>query len=320
MKAIVQRRFGPPDVLELREVEKPAIGDGDVLVRVRASSVNPADWHVIRGRPFLVRLAGYGLRTPKKPVPGSDVAGVVEAVGAAVTTFRPGDDVYGFGRGAYAEYAAASADRLVPKPATLTFDQAAAVPLAATTAIQGLRDTGLLRAGQQVLVIGASGGVGTFAIQIAKALGAEVTGVCSTRNVEMVRSIGADRVIDYTRDDLLRGGERYDLILQLAGTASPGRLRRLLAPSGSLVLSSGDGRLSGIDRIVTATATSPFVRQRLTTFVARHSGADLAALTELIEAGKVTPIVDRTYPLEETAAAVAHVETGHARGKVVITI
>jgi len=319
MKAIVRHRYGPPEVLELRDIDPPVVGDGDVLVRVRASSVNPADWHIMRGSPLFLRLAGYGLRTPKHPVLGSDVAGVVEAVGKDVTGLRTGDEVFGWGRGTYAELAPASPDRLAAKPANLTFEQAAAVPLAAITALQGLRDIGKLQPGQTVLVIGASGGVGTFAVQIAKALGAEVTGVCSTRNVEMVRSIGADRVIDYTREDFTRDGRRYDLIFQLAGTASPSRLRRALTPKGTLVLSSGDGRLNGIDRIVKAVVTSPFVSQKLVTWVANEDGADLTTLKELIESGKVTPVIDRTYPLSETPEAIRHVEAGHTQGKVVVT-
>ena len=319
MKAVVRHRYGPPEVLELRDIDPPVVGDGDVLVRVRASSVNPADWHIMRGRPFFLRLAGYGLRTPKHPVLGSDVAGVVEAVGKDVTGLRTGDEVFGWGRGTYAELAPASPDRLAAKPANLTFEQAAAVPLAAITALQGLRDIGKLQPGQTVLVIGASGGVGTFAVQIAKALGAEVTGVCSTRNVELVRSIGADRVIDYTREDVTRSAQRYDLIFQLAGTASPSRLRRALAPKGTLVLSSGDGRLNGIDRIVKAVVTSPFVSQNLVTWVANEDGADLTTLKELIESGKVTPVIDRTYPLSETPEAIRYVEAGHTQGKIVVT-
>lgn len=321
MKAIVQRRYGAPEaVLELGEIDQPMVGDREVRLRVHAASVNPADWHVIRGKPFFVRLAGSGLRRPRNPVPGTDVAGVVGAVGKDVTRFRPGDEVFGWCRGAYAEYAPAAEDRLAPKPTSLTFEQAAAVPLAALTALQGLRDKGQVQPGQTVLVIGASGGVGTFAVQIAKALGAEVTGVCSTRNLELVRSIGADHVIDYTRQDFTRGGQRYDLIFQLAGTSSPSACRRALNPRGTLVLSSGDGRLSGIDRIVKAMATSPFVGQRLVTWVANENGADLVALKEIIESGKVGPVIDRTYPLSETPEAVRYVEAGHTQGKVVVTV
>jgi len=320
MKAVVQRRYGPPEVLELRDIDQPVVGDAEVLVGVRAASVNPADWHVMRGRPFLVRLAGYGLRRPKDPIRGTDVAGVVEAVGKNVMGLRPGDEVFGWCRGAYAEYAPAAEDRLAPKPANLTFEQAAAVPLAATTALQGLRDTGKLRPGQTVLVIGASGGVGTFAVQIAKALGAEVTGVCGTRNVEMVRSIGADHVIDYTQEDVTGGGQRYDLVFQLAGTRSPSECRGALAPRGTLVLSSGDGRLSGIDRIVKAMVSSPFVSQRLVTWVANENRGDLLTLKELLEAGKVAPVIDRTYPLSETPEAVRYLEAGHTQGMVVITV
>ncbi len=318
MKAIVQDRYGA-GALELREIDKPEPGDGDVLVRVHASSVNPADWHFITGKPFLLRLAGNGLNTPKHPVPGSDVAGVVEAVGKEVTRLRPGDEVFGWCRGAYAEYVCTSEDHFVAKPANLTFEQAAAVPLAATTALQGLRDTGKLQAGQKVLVIGASGGVGTFAVQIAKALGAEVTGVCSTRNLELVRSIGADHVIDYTREDFSRGDQRYDLIFQLAGTLSPSACRRVLTPRGTLVMSSGEGRLSGIGRMLSAMVSSPFVSQKQAMWVASLNHADMVTLAGLIDAGKVLPVIDRTYKLDETAAAVRHLEAGHMRGKVVIS-
>ncbi len=320
MKAIVQDTYGPPDVLELKEIDRPQVGDNEALVRVRTASVNPADWHIVRGRPFIVRLAGYGLRRPKNQVPGTDVAGVVEAVGKNVTGLRPGDEVLGWCVGAYAEYACAAQDHFVPRPSNLTFEQAAAVPIAATTALQGLRDKGQLQPGQKVLVIGASGGVGTFAVQIAKALGAEVTGVCSTRNVEMVRSIGADHVIDYTQEDFTRGEQRYDLVFQLAGTRSPSACRRALTRTGTLVLSSGDGRLTGIDRIVTAMVSSRFVSQRLVTWIAALNNGDLRTLTGLIEAGKVTPVIDRTYALAETPAAIRYLEEGHTRGKVVITV
>jgi NADPH:quinone reductase-like Zn-dependent oxidoreductase len=320
MKAIVQHKYGAPEaVLELQDIDQQVVGDDEVLVRVHASSVNLADSHFMRGSPYFIRLAGYGLRRPKNPVPGIDVAGVVDAVGKDVTRLRPGDEVLGWCRGAYAEYACAAEDHFVPKPANITFEQAAAVPIAATTALQGLRDKGQLRPGQTVLVIGASGGVGTFAAQIAKALGAEVTGVCSTRNVEMVRSIGADHVIDYTREDFIGGEKRYDLIFQLAGTRSPSDCRRALTRKGTLVLCSGDGRLSGIDRIVTAMVSSPFVSQRLITWVSMINNGDLLRLTGLIEAGQVTPVIDRTYALSETPAAIRYLEEGHTRGKVVIT-
>ena len=320
MKSIVRDTYGSPDVLELEEIDKPPVGDDEVLVRVHASSVNPVDWHIMRGSPFALRLAGYGLRRPKNRGLGTDVAGVVDAVGKNVTRLRAGDEVFGWCRSAYSEYACGPQDHFAPKPANLTSEQAAAVPVAATTALQGLRDLGRLRPGQTVLVIGASGGVGTFAVQIAKTLGAEVTGVCSTRNVEMVRSIGADHVIDYTREDFIRGEQRYDLIFQLAGTRSPLECRRALTPKGTLVLSSGEGRLSGMGRIATAMVSSPFVSQRLVTWVASLKNADLAALTGLIEAGKVTPVIDRTYPLGETAGAMRYCEDGHTRGKVVITV
>jgi len=319
MKAIVQRRYGSPDLLRLREIDKPVVGDGQVLVRVRAASANAADWHIVTGSPFVMRFV-VGLRRPKSPVPGIDVAGEVEAVGANVTQLRPGDQVFGTCDGAFAEYACAGEDHFAPRPANLTFEQAAAVPLAAITALQGLRDVGHVQPGQKVLVIGASGGVGTFAVQIARAFGAQVDGECSTGNVEMVRSIGADRVFDYTREDVTRGPTRYDVILQLGGTRSPSALRRVLAPGGTLVLSSGAGRFAGIDRIIRARVMSPFTGQRLTTFLAKETRADLLVLTELILAGKVTPVIDRTYVLSETPAAISYPQGGHTRGKVVITI
>ena len=317
MKAIIQDRYGPPDVLTLGDIDLPTVGNDDVLVRVRAASVNFGDWAILRGRPVVLRLA-TGLRRPKSLVPGVDVAGVVEAVGADVATIRPGDEVFGRTSGSFAEYAVSASTRLAPKPANLTFEQAAAVPLAATTALQGLRDAGRLEAGQRVLVIGASGGVGSFAIQIAKAYKAEVTGVCSARNAELVRSIGADEVIDYAGDGI--NGQPFDLIFQLAGTSSPLVLRRALTPAGTLVLSSGRGRLAGIDRIVTARVASAFVSQRLEVFLEHESAADLLVLKELLESGEITPAIDRTYPLRDAAEAVRYVEAGHTRGKVVITV
>ncbi len=320
MKAFVQRRCGPPDVLAFEEIEPPTPAEGEVLVRVRAASVNPVDWHTVRGRPFAVRLVGNGLRRPGRAIPGSDVAGIVQSVGPGVTAVSVGDAVFGWSRGSFAEVALASADRLVQKPAALTFEEAAAVPIAAVTALQGLRDAGRLEAGQRVLVIGASGGVGTFAVQIAKVLGAEVTGVCSVRNLELVRSLGVDQVIDYEATDVAEAGRRYDVVFQLAGTRSPLALRHVLRRRGTLVLSSGEGRFSGLDRIALARAASLLVSQRLVTFFARPNGRDLTTVTELIESGGICPVIDRVYPFAQAREALRHVETGHARGKVVIRV
>jgi NADPH:quinone reductase-like Zn-dependent oxidoreductase len=320
VKAVVQDRYGPPEVLELREVGRPAVGEGDVLVRVHAASVNPQDWHLMRASPFIVRASGTGLRTPKKTIRGTDVAGQVEAVGRNVARLRPGDEVLGWCGGAFAEYVCADESHFVPKPPGLSFESAATVALAGCTALQGLRDTGDLQPGQEVLIVGAGGGVGTYAVQIAKELGASVTGVCSTSKLELVRSLGADHVIDYTLEDFTRGERRYDLIFQLAGTASPSTCRRALTPNGILVLSSGEGRFAGIDRVVRALVTSPFVRQQLRVFLTKETNEDLVTLATLVEAGKVTPVIDRTYPLSEVPAAIAYVEKGNARGKVVITL
>ncbi len=334
MKAVVYDRYGSPDVLELIEIDAPPLADDRVLVRVRAASVNPADWHFMRGLPYIVRSFN-GLRKPRKPtVLGSDLAGQVEAVGRNVTQFRPGDEVFGrtlFGHrpdpraeviaGGCAEYASLSHDLLEPKPANLTFEQAAAVPLAALTALQALRDTGEVQPGQRVVINGASGGVGTFAVQIAKSLGAELTGVCSTRNVDMVSSLGADQVVDYTREDFTRGGRRYDLILD-AGDRSLSDCRRALTRGGTMVVIGGSaGRwIDGLGRACRARLLSPFVSQRLRPFLTRWSSQDLRFVKELIEAGKVTPVIDRTYPLAEAAEAMRHLEAGHARGKIVIKI
>jgi NADPH:quinone reductase-like Zn-dependent oxidoreductase len=318
MQAIVQHRYGGPEVLMLEEVAKPSPGPGDVLIRVRAASLFFGDRAMIRGRPLIVRTA-TGLRRPRQPIPGIDVAGVVEAVGTDVVEHAPGDEVFGFVKGALAQYACAPADHFVRKPSTLDFAEAAAAPEAGLTALQGLRDAGGLVSGQTTLIIGASGGVGTFAVQIARAMGASVTAVCSTRNVDLVRSIGAEHVIDYTAEDLIDRPERYDLILQTAGTASPNRLRRLLRPGGTLVLSDGEGRLAGIDRILAATVLDPFVRERLVVFLTRENQADLAALRDLIEAGAVRPVIDRSYPLADAPKALAYLEAGHTQGKVVIT-
>jgi NADPH:quinone reductase-like Zn-dependent oxidoreductase len=323
LKAITYHRYGAPEVLEFQEVDEPVMGDDEALVRVRAASANPRDWHFMRGLPAFMRLQ-FGLRRPRHGGLGSDVAGEVEAVGGNVTRFRPGDEVFAdVVTGGFAEYTCVPAALLVAKPANLTFEQAAAVPLAAVTALQGLRDHGRVQPGQQVLIIGAAGGVGTFAVQLAKWLGAEVTGVCSTGKADLVRSLGADHVIDYTREDVTRGGRRYDLVFQLAGTQSPSDLRRALTPRGTLLLSSGesDGRLIGpVDRIIKALLLAPFVRQRLVAFEAKRSSEDLQLIKELIEAGRLTPVIDRTYPLSDVPEAIRYLEQGHARGKIVITV
>jgi NADPH:quinone reductase-like Zn-dependent oxidoreductase len=292
-------------------------------VQVRASGLDRGAWHMMTGRPYAIRLAGFGMRAPKNPVIGGDLAGVVVAVGSDVTRFRAGDEVYGAGRGSFAEFAAASQDKLARKPAGLTFEQAAAVPVSAVTALQGLTDVGRLQAGQKVLIIGASGGVGTYAVQIAKALGAEVTGVCSTGKVELVRSIGADHVIDYTHEDFAASGATYDLILDIGGNSSLARLRRALTASGTVVIAGGEtsGRwLGGADRQLRALALSPFIRQRLATFVAKVDVASLERLTALIDDGLVVPVIERTFPLSEVPTAMRHLENGQARGKLVITV
>ena len=323
MKAIVQDRFGPPDVLRLADTGRPEAGAGDVLVRVRAAALNPADWHILRGDPRIARLMGVGLTKPKARVAGIDAAGVVEAAGANVRGLRTGDQVLGFCRGAFAEYACAAADMVVPKPASLTFEQAAAVPVAATTALRGIRDVGQVKAGQRVLVNGASGGVGSYAVQIAAALGAEVTGVCSTRNLELVRSIGATHVIDYTKEDFTGGRTYYDVILDNVSSLPLSRLRAALTPKGTLVLNGGGspghvfGPVAGIVRAMVANA---FVSQRLRPLPSRQNREELLAVTGLIQDGKLTPVVDRTYPLADTAEGLRHVEQGHARGKAIITV
>lgn len=323
MKAIVQDAYGSTDVLELRDIDRPVIADDEVLVRVHAAGVDRGVWHLMTGLAYPIRLAGYGLRAPKTPVPGMDLAGVVEAVGDTVTRFRPGDEVFGIGKGAYAEYARAPEDKLVPKPANLTFDQAAVVAISGLTALQALRDQGRVAAGQHVLIIGASGGVGTYAVQIAKAYGAHVTGVCSTTKTDLVRSIGADRVIDYTQDDFADGEHRYDLVIDIGGDSSLSRLRRALTPTGTLVIVGGEGGgrwLGGLDRLLRARLLSLFVSQKLTTKMPSENSEDMLALKELIEAGKVTPVIDRTYALSEVPKAIRYMDEGHARGKVVITL
>ena len=323
MKAIVRDTYGSVGVLELRDIDKPEIGDDEVLVRVRAAGVDQGVWHVMTGLPYPIRLAGYGLRGPKTPVLGADVAGVVEAVGNDVTRFPPGDEVFGIAQGSYAQYARARADRLAPKPANLSLEQAAVVAISGLTALQAVRDHGRVESGQKVLVIGASGGVGTYAVQLAKVFGAEVTGVCSTTKVDIVRSIGADHVIDYTRDDFAAGEQRYDVVVDIGGNSSLSRLRRALTRKGTLVIAGGetDGRwLGGSDRQVRALLLSPFVGQKLGTFVSRENHEDMIVLKELIQAGKVTPVIDRTYPLSEVSAAIRYMREGRARGKLVITV
>jgi NADPH:quinone reductase-like Zn-dependent oxidoreductase len=314
MKAIVYERYGSPDVLELRDVERPSVTDDGVLVHIRAAATNPYDWHFMRAKPLFTRLM-FGLFRPKDHRLGADLAGEVEAVGKDVTRLRVGDAVFGEGAGAFAEYACVPERWLAKKPANLTFEQAAAVPMAAGTALQGLRDGGRIAAGQKVLVHGASGGVGTFAVQIAKALGAEVTGVCSTKNVEMVQSIGADHVVDYTRDDFTRGDVRYDLMLDAVGNRSLRECRRVLAPKAVYVFIGGR-----MGHLAASMLARPFVSQDVKAVVARRSSADLEFLAGLIEAGKITPVIDRTYKLSEVPEAIRYLEEGHARGKIVITV
>jgi NADPH:quinone reductase-like Zn-dependent oxidoreductase len=323
MKAIVQDRYGSADLLEFRDIATPVIAGDEVLVRVHAAGVDRGVCHLMTGLPYPVRLAGYGLRAPKTSVPGTDLAGVVAAVGPEVTRFQPGDEVFGTGKGTFAEYARAAEGKLAPKPASLTFEQAAVVALSGQTALQGLRDQGRVQAGQKVLITGASGGVGTFAVQLATAFGAQVTGVCSTTKADLVRSIGAGRVIDYTREDFADGQQRYDVILDIGGNPSLSRLRRALAPTGTLVIAGGEtgGRwLGGSDRQVRALLLSRFVGQKLTTFISTQNHEDLIVLTELLEAGKIIPVIDRTYPLSEASKAIRYLEQGHARGKIVITV
>ena len=320
MKAITYHRYGSPDVLEYEDIEKPAPGDNEVLIKVRAASVNPFDWHFMRGSPYFLRIVA-GLRKPKMTRLGVDVAGQVEAVGRNVTQFKPGDEVFGVCREAFAEYARTSESSLVMKPGNVTFEQAASVPVAAITALQGLRDKGHIQRGQTVLINGAAGGVGTFAVQIAKSFGADVTGVCSTRNVEMVRSIGADRVIDYTQQDFAKGTQRYDLIFDLVATRSLRAYRRVLNPNGTCVIAGGPTKVLAIlTSAFEVLVLSRFVSRKFAMFVAKPSKEDLTLLGELIEARKVTPDIDRHYRLSEVPQAMRYMEEGHARGKVVITV
>ncbi|MGH3875562.1 MAG: NAD(P)-dependent alcohol dehydrogenase [Actinophytocola sp.] len=324
MRAIVQDEYGEAlDVLRLAEIGRPEIADDEVLVRVHAAGVDRGVWHIMAGLPYPLRLAGYGVRTPKTRVRGAEFAGRVEAVGNDVTAVRPGDDVYGIAEGSFAEYAVVKQHKIAPKPKNLSYEQAAAAPISALTALQGLRDSGRVQAGQHVLVIGASGGVGTFAVQIAKAFGAEVTGVCRTAKLDLVRSLGADHVIDYTREDITSRGQRYDVILDIGGHRSLTHLRRALTPHGTLVIvgSETGGRwLGGFDRSLRAPVLSLFVGQNLRMLASSENARDLVALTELVESGTVTPAVERTFPLSETPAAIQHMVEGHAHGKIVITV
>jgi NADPH:quinone reductase-like Zn-dependent oxidoreductase len=319
MQAIVQDRYGSADVLEPRDIDTPEIGNDEVLVHVRAASIHLGDWILMTGSPFVMRMA-TGLTKPKNRVPGTDLAGTVEAIGKDVQDLRPGDEVFGWGTGAFAEYAGGPADQFVKKPADLTFEQAAAIGVSATTALQLLRDDGHVQPGQKVLINGASGGVGTFAVQIAKTFGAEVTGVTSTKNVEMVRSIGADHVIDYTNEDFTKGAPRYDLILDNVGNHSMAETRRALTATGMLI-SNGGGHAGGkLGRVIRGAIASMLVRQQGAPSVKTQNRPDLVALAELVEAGKVTPVIDRTYPLRQTPEAIGHVAAGHVRGTVVITM
>ena len=321
MKAIVQEEYGSPDKLELGEVDKPVVGDDDVLVRVKAAAVNALDWRVMRGLPYLVRMS-EGRRRPENPIRGVDLAGRVEAVGKNVTEFKPGDEVFGERRRAFAEFVLGKEEHFAHKPASLTFEQAATLGCAALTALQGLRDKAEVKPGQKVLINGAGGGVGTFSVQIAKAFGAEVTAVCHTHNVEMVRSIGADHVIDYTREDFTKTKERYDVVFDNVGNRSLRRLRRILTPSGTLVFVGGPHFrfFAPLIRILRGVIVSRFSKQRLRPHLATHSKDDLLVLKELVESGKVTPVIDRTYPLSEAPEAIRYLEQGHAKGKVVITV
>jgi NADPH:quinone reductase-like Zn-dependent oxidoreductase len=325
MRAVLACDYGSSEVLRIARIEKPKPGDDEVRVRVRAVSVNPLDWHFMRGTPYLMRIQA-GLRKPKGTQPGVDFAGTVDAVGRNVTDFKPGDDVFGGRNGAFAEYVCVRHDRAIAhKPPEVSFEQAAAVPIAGLTALQGLRDRAQLRPGQKVLINGASGGVGTFAVQIAKHLGAEVTGVCSTRNLELVRSLGADHAIDYTREDFTQGPQRYDAILDNVGNRSLGDIRRVLAPQGVYVMIGGGGvddhRILGpLGRVLHTILLSRFVSQRMGMMLAQLDAKDLAEMAELMASGTVTPVIDRRYPFDQISAAVAYLEEGHARGKVVVTL
>jgi NADPH:quinone reductase-like Zn-dependent oxidoreductase len=323
MRAIVQDTYGSTEVLRLDRIPRPRIADDEVLVQVRAAGLDRGTWHMMTGQPYLLRGLGFGFRAPKNRVPGLDVAGTVVGIGHAVTRFSVGDEVFGISRGSFAEYAAVRKDKLSPKPANLTFEQAAVVPVSAGTALQALTDVGKVQAGQRVLVIGASGGVGSYAVQLAKALGAEVTAMASTAKLDLVRSLGADHVIDYTRDDFADGTRHYDLIIDIAGNPSLARLRRALTPTGTAVLVGGEqgGNITGgLGRTLRAMIVGPFIRQRLAMAFPKEHFSDIERVGELIEAGKVTPSLDRSYPLEQAPEAMRHLVDGKVRGKVAITI
>ena len=322
MNAVVQDRYGPAEVLQVREIERPRPHDDEVLVRVHAAGVDPGVWHLMTGLPYIIRL-GYGLRKPRTPVRGLDFAGVVFEVGKKVTRFQPGDEVFGSSRGSFAEYARAQEKKVAHKPRNLTFEDAAAIPVSGAAALQALRDAGKLQAGNDVLIIGAAGGVGSFAVQIAKALGAEVTGVASTAKLDLVRKLGADFVIDYTQQDFLAHPKRYDLIVDTGGNRPLPRLRRVLGDRGTLVLVGGEGGgrwTGGFGRNIRAVLLSSFVTQNLRSLVSTERAEDLIFLKDLIEAGKLAPVIDRTYPLSEARAAIRRLEEKHGRGKIVLTV
>jgi NADPH:quinone reductase-like Zn-dependent oxidoreductase len=323
MRAIVQDRYGEVDELRLEQTARPEIAADEVLIRVHAAGMDRGTWHTMTGRPYLMRITGFGFRGPKNRVPGLDVAGTVVEVGSSVTRFAVGDEVFGISRGSFAEYAAAREDKLAAKPQNLTFEQAAVVPVSGITALQALRDAGRLQSGQRVLIIGASGGVGSYAVQIAKAFGAHVTGVASTSKLDLLRSLGADNVIDYSREDFAEGPVRYDLVIDIAGNSTLTRLRRALAPHGTLVIVGGENGGSvtgGIGRQLRAIAISPFLPQRLTMHATKERASDLKPLTDLIETGQVTPSLERTYSLEQVTAAMRQLQAGTVRGKLAVTL
>ena len=323
MNAIVQDEYGTSEVLRFDQIERPEIKDDEVLVQVSAAGLDRGTWHLMSGLPYMIRAMGFGLRAPKNPISGLDVAGTVVAIGQDVTKFAIGDEVFGIGQGSFAEYTAAKESKLAAKPAGLAFEQAAAVPVSGLTAFQAIRDVAGVEPGQHVLVIGASGGVGTYAVQLAKSFGAQVTGVCSTAKVDLVRSLGADHVIDYTQADFAEGEQRYDAIIDIGGNSPLAKLRGALTPTGTLVIVGGEEGskfAGGINRQLRAMTMSPFIKQRLTSFMSKEKGEDIAQLGELIEQGKVTPMVEKTYPLADAPQAMRHLEDGLVRGKLVITV